>query len=113
MSIINKIGKSYIYKISFFIYIVLNILLLGLLFFGNYVNGARCWYNILGFGFQPSEFMKITLIILIGVMINNYNKKKNHTNDDEFKFILSVFVITLIPSILTFLEHIWYKSCKN
>lgn len=104
MLIINRIGKSYVYKICFFIYIVLNILLLGLLFFGNYVNGARCWYNILGFGFQPSEFMKITLIILIGVMINNYNKKKNHTNDDEFKLILSVFVITLIPSILTFLE---------
>lgn len=102
MFLTKKIGKSYIYKIIFFLYIIFNILLLGLLFFGTYVNGARCWYNILGFGFQPSEFMKIILIILIGTIINKFNKNKNKKN--EFYLILKIFIITLIPSILTFLE---------
>lgn len=104
MLLIKKIGKSYIYRISFFFYIILNILLLGLLFFGKYVNGARCWYNILGFGFQPSEFMKIVLIILNGSIVNNFNKKKNIMWKDELKLIVTLFIITLIPSILTFLE---------
>lgn len=100
MFLIKKIGKAYFYKIVFFFYIILNILLLGLLFFGKYVNGARCWYNIFGFGFQPSEFMKIVLIILNSLIVNNYNK--NPQND--FGLIIKLFIITLIPSILTFLE---------
>ena len=100
MFLIKKIGKAYFYKIVFFFYIILNILLLGLLFFGKYVNGARCWYNIFGFGFQPSEFMKIVLIILNSLIVNNYNK--NPQND--FSLIIKLFIITLIPSILTFLE---------
>lgn len=104
MFLIKKIGKSYIYKIVFFLYVIFNILLLGLLFFGTYVNGSRCWYTIFGFGFQPSEFMKIILIIFLGTIINNFNKNKNITLKDEFYLILKVFIITLIPSILTFLE---------
>ena len=104
MIIIKKIGKSYIYKIVFFLYIILNILLLGLLFFGKYTNGARCWYNLFGFSFQPSEFMKIVLIILLAITINNFNKKRNITLKDEFYLIVSCFIITFIPSILTFLE---------
>lgn len=103
MFIIKKIGKSYIYRIVFFLYVIINILLLGLLFFGPSINGSRCWYNILGFGFQPSEFMKIVLIILLGTIINNFNKN-SHSKKDELKLIINVFIITLIPSILTFLE---------
>ena len=104
MILIKKIGKSYIYKIIFFLYIVLNILLLGLLFFGKYINGARCWYNLFGFSFQPSEFMKIVLIILLALTINNFNKKRNITTKDEFYLIVRCLIITFIPSILTFLE---------
>ena len=96
MLLIKKIGKSYLYKISFFFYIIFNILLLGLLFFGKYINGARCWYNIFGIGFQPSEFMKIILIVIDSIIVNN---KKS-----DSKLILQLFIITLIPSILTFLE---------
>ena len=104
MITIKKINKSYIYKITYFFYIILNILLLGLLFFGKYVNGARCWYNVFGFGFQPSEFMKIVLIILNGSIVNSFNKKNKSSIKDEFKLIMKLFIITLIRSILTFLE---------
>lgn len=97
MIIIKKEAKFYIYKLSIYIYITLNILLLGLLIFGKYTNGARCWYNILGISFQPSEFMKISLIILLSQIINKQNK-------NEFSLIIKVFIITLLPSILTFLE---------
>jgi len=104
MFLIKKIGKFYIYKICFVLYIVFNVLLLGLLFFGTEINGAKCWYNIFGFGFQPSEFMKIILIIILGIMIDNFRKKKKFSVKQEFKFLCKVFVIVLIPSVLTFLE---------
>ena len=48
--------------------------------------------------------MKIVLIILNGSIVNNFNKKKNIVWKDELKLIVTLFIITLIPSILTFLE---------
>ena len=83
-------------------YIGLNILLLFLLVFGISVNGSKCWIFIGPFSFQPSEFMKISLIILIAKITDNYHKKKNFKN--EVILLSKLFLILLIPSILTFLE---------
>jgi len=49
--------------------------------------------------------MKIILILTIAKMINDFREKYiNPTNKEEFVFLLKVFIIVLIPSILTFLE---------
>ncbi len=97
--IINNLIINYIY--------ILNILLLILvLFFGNLSNGARCWFSIPLIGsFQPSEFMKIALILMLSKEINKYNYegfKRNFKN--EFIVIIKCLLLTLIPSFFTFLE---------
>ena len=61
--IIVKSNYNFIYKHIFKLYIVMNILLLLVLFFGKTVNGARAWFNLGFISFQPSEFMKIVLLI--------------------------------------------------
>ena len=43
-------------------------LLIGL-FFQEAANGARRWYNIAGFGFQPSDFAKIVIIMFIMLVL--------------------------------------------
>lgn len=91
--IIRRINNKKIIKIIFPIYIVLNILLLYLLLFGEAINNSRAWINIGFCSFQPSEFMKITLIILLSSVATSNNK-----------YVLKCFVLTLIPGILTFLE---------
>lgn len=100
------IGNKKIFKYSWILYIIGNILLGLLLIFGKEINNARCWFSIPGIGtFQPSEFMKIVLIIILGKQINDFNEKyKNPSIKDEFTFLLKVGIIVLIPSILTFLE---------
>lgn len=80
-------------RIVYFLYIILNILLLYLLLFGDIINGSKAWLNIFGISIQPSEFMKIVLIILLSYISTSNNK-----------YLLKCFIITLIPSILTFLE---------
>ena len=95
--------KEEILKYAFLWYIGLNILLLFLLIFGISVNGSKCWIFIGPFSFQPSEFMKLSLIILIAKIANDYKKKKQ-TFKNELKFLGKVLLILLIPSILTFLE---------
>lgn len=76
-----------------YIYIIFNGLLLYLLLFGKAVNGSKAWINLPFISFQPSEFMKIILIIYLSVIANRYSKYR-----------LKCLIITLIPSILTFLE---------
>ena len=75
-------------------------------FFGKEINNAKCWFVIPYIGsLQPSEFMKIFLIITLSRMINDFNEKKsNHDITDEFKFLMKVLVIVGIPSVLTFIE---------
>lgn len=98
---ILKINIEKIYSKSWLIYIIGNILLLLLLFFGKEINGAKCWFQIYGIGtIQPSEFMKISLIIILSNQINKFNKKK----ESELIFLLKVLIILLPPCILTFLE---------
>lgn len=88
------------------LYIIGNILLILVLFFGTEANGSRCWFTIPGIGsFQPSEFMKIFLILMIAKELEKSCKKNyQRTLRDEFKVIFKCFILTLIPTILTFLE---------
>ena len=82
------------------------ILLVGLLLFAEPVNNSKCWFTIPGIGsIQPSEFMKIFLMLMLATMIHNFRSDyKNPTIKQEFIFILKTLVIVLIPSALTFLQ---------
>ena len=103
---IMTIGNSYIYRISKILYILGIISLIGIFFFGITINDARCWYEIKGIGtIQPSEFMKIFLIIMNASMIAKFNEEyPNPTVKEEFIFLIKISIIVLIPSILTFLQ---------
>ena len=102
--IIYKLKISFFIKISPYIYLFNVILLLGLLFVGPVINGSRCWYIIEGIGsFQPSEFMKISLVLIEAYIIDKFSSKEKNTKN-EFKLITLIFIVFLIPSILTFLE---------
>lgn len=99
-------GNKFLYNNAYVFYIIGVILLILVLFLGKDINNARCWFVIPFIGsFQPSEFMKIFLIITLARMISDFNEEKN-TSDikEEFKFLLKVLVIVGIPSILTFIE---------
>lgn len=100
------IKNDFIYKNICFFYGIGIVSLLCLLLFADPINNAKCWFSIPGIGtIQPSEFMKIILIITIGIMINNFNEKYNNpTVFDEFKFLIKIGIVVLIPSILTFLQ---------
>ena len=98
--------NEYLYRHTTFLYILGNILLLGLLLFAEPVNNSRCWFTIPGIGsIQPSEFMKIFIMLMLATMIHNFRSDyKNPSVKQEFIFILKTLVIVLIPSILTFLQ---------
>ena len=100
------IGNDFIYDHAWVLYGIGILSLIGLFFFGTDINDARCWYTIPGVGtIQPSEFMKIILIITLGTVIHDFNENfSNPSLMEEFKFLIKVGIIVLIPSILTFLQ---------
>lgn len=100
------VGNKFLYNNAYIFYIIGVVLLLLVLFFGKEINNAKCWFVIPYIGsFQPSEFMKIFLIITLSRMINDFNEEKN-TNDvmEEFKFLIKILIVVGIPSVLTFIE---------
>ena len=104
--VVYKAKNEYLYQFSWYLYVIGNILLLLLLFFGTPINNSRCWFTIPGLGsFQPSEFMKIFIMLVLATMIHSFRTKyKNPDIKDEFIFILKTLVVVMIPSILTFLQ---------
>ena len=103
--LIKKIDLRKIYNISFIIYLINVILLISLFFFGVEINNTKAWFKIFSIYFQPSEFMKISIILLNSYVIHNYYKNKEKINNKkERKLFIILFFITIIPSILTFIE---------
>lgn len=103
---IMTLGNHVLIKKSFFLYIIGNILLMLLLIFARPINDAKCWFEIKGIGtIQPSEFMKIILILYLSKVIDDFHKKyPNPTVKEEFIFLIKIGIIVLIPSLLTFLQ---------
>ena len=107
MFIVSKIDYRLYYKKANTILICCFILLILVLIpgIGSVRNGSRSWFGIASFGIQPSEFMKIFLMLILATMIHNFrNDYDNPTMKEEFQFILKTFIVVLIPSILTFLQ---------
>lgn len=100
--LILRIGGEKIIRYSYAIYLVNLVLLILVLFLGTRINGARAWFTIPLVGsFQPSEFMKIGIILVLADILE---KAKYNTFKDELKTILKVFLVVLVPSVFTFLE---------
>lgn len=104
--ILLKYKNDFLYRYTWLFYILGNVLLVGLLFFGTPINNSKCWYTIPGIGsIQPSEFMKIFIMFALAKIIHNFRSDyKTPTIKNELLFILKTFLVVLIPSILTFLQ---------
>lgn len=95
--LLSKVNIKKIFRYSKYLYLLSIFLLILVLFIGKSINGAKCWLNILGISFQPSELCKLSLTLYLINIINNSKKK-------SFLLVFKLVILTLIPSILVFLE---------
>ena len=102
MIVISKIPYTYYLNKANIILLVCFFLLILVLIpgIGTVRNGSRSWFGIGGFGIQPSEFMKLALIIFVSKYL--YKNEKNISNIK--KGVLPILLVTLIVFALIMLQ---------
>jgi len=84
-------------KYALFIYIGGIFLLALTLFFGKRVRGAKSWITIFGsFGFQPSEFVKIAVIIALARFLDRIGEDIKSLKNVILSLLISLFPMGLI-----------------
>lgn len=76
-----------------------SILLLLLFAVGHVSNGAQSWFSFGGFSFQPSDMMKLVVIMMLAKYFS-----RRHVEIDNFKHIFISGLYALIPFLLVFLQ---------
>ena len=84
---------------AYFIYGFFLFLLLLVLFVGEYVHGARSWFQFGSFSLQPSEFAKIGTALALAAYLN----VSRHDLGKLKVFMISVAII-MIPALLIVLQ---------
>lgn len=94
MIIISKIPYTYYLKKSNLILFICFCLLILVLIpgIGTVRNGSRSWFGIGGLGIQPSEFMKLALIIFTSKYIHNNPKTMKSITKGAFP----ILIVTMI-----------------
>ena len=89
-----------IYKYSYFLFFISVFLLFLVPFVGHIGKGAQRWLDLGFFKFQPSELVKITLILALA----KYYHRLNMNMISSFKNIFIALLFIGIPSTLTLIQ---------
>jgi len=84
------------FKISYFFYFIIFILLLSVEFYGVTASGSKRWINLFFINLQPSELMKIALIIFLA----RYYYKIPSEQVTNIRYIFVPFIALFLPVLL-------------
>ena len=84
------------YRSASFIYVIALILLIGVDFFGITSSGSKRWINLFIINIQPSELMKVALLIFLA----KYYHRIPSYEVNNIKFLFLPLVVILIPMAL-------------
>lgn len=80
-------------------YLLSIFMLVVVLFLGKTISGSKSWINFGSIGFQPAEFAKIGIILIL-----SYWLTKKDVDINSFKDLLITLSIGILPAILVLME---------
>ncbi|KIR02105.1 Cell division protein FtsW [Lachnospiraceae bacterium TWA4] len=97
MIVVSKIDYHTVLKFSplFYISSIILMCLVNFTGLGKEVNGKKRWLRIGGIQFQPTEFVKIAMILMLTVLMVNFIKEI-----DKLKVNFILLVVLAIPTVL-------------
>lgn len=81
------------------IFLMLLALLASLFFFGQVTRGIQGWLSIGGFSFQPADFMKLALILVLAKYFS-----RRHIEIRNFRHIIVSGLYALVPFLLILIQ---------
>ena len=93
---ISFISINFWFNTSFLIYFFFLLLLLGVKYFGITSSGSQRWINIYIFNLQPSELMKIGVILFLA----KYYHRISSENVNKVLYLLYPIISLIIPFVL-------------
>ena len=94
--IISFFKIEFWYKSSYLFYLLILILLLAVDFFGITASGSKRWISLFFINLQPSELMKVALIIFLA----RYYYKIPSEHVTKIKYIIIPFLALFVPVLL-------------
>ncbi len=95
MILIAFFNIKFWHNFSYFVYLIIIILLIWVSFFGIESSGSQRWMNLYLFVLQPSELMKVAIIMCLA----KYYHRLKIENVNSFTSITIVLSIILVPII--------------
>ncbi|MFC2080764.1 rod shape-determining protein RodA [Bacteroidota bacterium] len=93
--IIFLVDSKFYSLFAYVLYGISIILLIAVLIFGREIHGAKSWFQLGSFHFQPSEFAKITTCLAMAKYLSSYNLKIQ-----SLKASIRILVIMFLPALL-------------
>ena len=94
--VLSFVRVSVWYRQAYIFYILGILLLLLVIFFGISASGAKRWINFFIMNLQPSELMKIAIIVCFA----RYYHRIQSSDIQSYKYLLQPIILLLIPCYL-------------
>ncbi|UXR77848.1 MULTISPECIES: FtsW/RodA/SpoVE family cell cycle protein [unclassified Staphylococcus] len=102
----KKILKYVNVVYAFFILLLIGLIVLPESSFTPVINGAKSWYHVGPISVQPSEFMKIVLILSVAKVVAQHNRFTfNKSLETDLMLLLKIFAVTILPMALILLQN--------
>ena len=98
MIVISKMDYHFFARFAILAYVLSYVLMIAVSIVGREVNGKKRWLGVGPLSFQPTEFVKIALIVCLSVAITHYGKRINQFKTMAFVAGLAMplaFLVTL------------------
>ena len=94
--VLSFVRVSFWYRQAYIFYILGILLLLIVIFFGISASGSKRWINFFIMNLQPSELMKIAIIVCFA----RYYHRIQSSDIQSYKYLLQPIILLLIPCYL-------------
>ncbi len=98
--IVSFIQPKNFYRLAYPSYFLCVILLIMVLFVGHSALGGQRWIGIGGFKFQPSELVKMSVVLVLA----RWYAKASPEQETGFKELIIPFLITFVPAIMVIIQ---------
>lgn len=109
--VIMLISPKKIRNNTYILYFIFCVLLIGLLILPEtsitpIINGAKSWYSFGPVSIQPSEFMKVILILALAKSVSNHNRFTfNKSFQTDLVLFFKIIGISIVPMALILLQN--------